>query len=63
MRIELILGMNPKISQSAMVAFDAGVNRRVAALYPDAEVQVSQGSQTRIEMAGIMSDEDRKRVS
>lgn len=62
MRIEIKLGMNPKISQSAIDAFDADMNRCVAALYPDTEVQVSLESHTRIEMAGIMSDEDRRRV-
>lgn len=62
MRIEIMLGMNPKFSQSVMDAFDAEINRRIAALCPDAEVQVSLGSHTRIEMAGIMSDEDSRRV-
>lgn len=32
MRIEIMLGMNPKISQSTMDAFDAEINRRVSAL-------------------------------
>ncbi|WP_313118501.1 DinI-like family protein [Pantoea septica] len=63
MRIDIMLDKNQKISQPVIDAFDAEVSRRVCALFPDAEVQVRQGSHTKIEMPGLKLDEDRRRVS
>lgn len=63
MRIEITLDKNQKVSQSVIDAFDAEVNRRVTALFPDAVVQVRQGSYTRIEMPGVKVDEDRRRLN
>ena len=63
MRIEIMLDKNQKISQSVIDAFHAEVNKRVAALFPDAVVRVRQGSHTRIEMPGVKVDEDRRRLN
>jgi len=63
MRIEIMLDKNHKISQPVLEAFHTEVNRRVVALFPDAVVQVRQGSHTRIEMPGLEIDEDRRRVN
>lgn len=63
MRIEITLDKNQKVSQSVIDAFNAEVNRRVSALFPDAVVQVRQGSYTRIEMPGVKVDEDRRRLN
>jgi len=63
MRIEITLDKNQKISQSVVEAFREEVNKRVTALFPDAVVQVRQGSYTRIEMPGLKTDEDRRRVN
>lgn len=58
MRIEITLDKNQKISQSVVEAFWEEVNKRVTALFPDAVVQVRQGSYTKIEMPGVNVDED-----
>lgn len=63
MRIEITLDKNQKVSQSVIDAFDAEVNRRVTALFPDAVIQVRQGSYTKIEMPGVKVDEDRRRIN
>lgn len=58
MRIEITLDKNQKISQSVVEAFREEVNKRVTALFPDAVVQVRQGSYNKIEMPGVNVDED-----
>lgn len=63
MRIEIMLDKNQKISQSVVDAFREEVHKRVAALFPDAVVQVRQGSYTKIEMPGVKVDEDRRRIN
>jgi len=63
MRIEIMLDKNQKISQSVVEAFREEVSKRVTALFPDAVVQVRQGSYTRIEMPGVKVDEDRRRLN
>ncbi|MFB4411752.1 DinI family protein [Pantoea sp. ANP04] len=63
MRIEITLDKNHKVSQSVIDAFDTEVKRRVTALFPDAVVQVRQGSYTKIEMPGVKVDEDRRRIN
>lgn len=62
MRIEIMLDKNHKISQSVVDAFQEEVHKRVTALFPDAVVQVRQGSYTKIEMPGVKVDEDRRRL-
>lgn len=62
MRIEIMLDKNLKISQPVLDAFHAEVNKRLAALFPDAVVRVHQGSHTRIETPGLKIDEDRRQV-
>ncbi|MEN4530559.1 DinI family protein [Pantoea agglomerans] len=63
MRIEIMLDKNQKISQSVVDAFQGEVHKRVTALFPDAVVQVRQGSYTKIEMPGVKVDEDRRRLN
>lgn len=63
MQIEIMLDKNLKISQPVLDAFHAEINRRLAALFPDAVVRVRQGSLTRIETPGLKIDEDRRRVN
>ncbi|PNK65212.1 DinI family protein [Pantoea sp. FDAARGOS_194] len=63
MHIEIILDKNQKISQPVIDAFDAEVNKRVTAIFPDAVIRVRQGSYTKIEMPGLKVDEDRRRLS
>lgn len=63
MRIEIMLDKNQKISQSVVDAFREEVHKRVTALFPDAVVQVRQGSYTKIEMPGVKVDEDRRRLN
>ncbi|MEH9077867.1 DinI-like family protein [Klebsiella pneumoniae] len=63
MHIEIMLDKNQKISQPVIDAFDAEVNRRVSALFPDAVVSVRQGSHTRIAMPGLKVDDDRRRLN
>lgn len=63
MRIEIMLDKNQKISQSVADAFGEEVNKRVTALFPDAVVQVRQGSYTKIEMPGVKAEEDRRRLN
>lgn len=63
MRIEIMLDKNQKISQSVVEAFREEVIKRVTALFPDAVVQVRQGSYTKIEMPGVKVDEDRRRLN
>lgn len=63
MRIEITLDKNQKISQSVVEAFREEVNKRVTALFPDAVVQVRQGSYTKIEMPGVNFDEDWRRLN
>ncbi|WP_010256653.1 DinI family protein [Pantoea agglomerans] len=63
MRIEIMLDKNQKISQSVVEAFREEVSKRVTALFPDAVVQVRQGSYTKIEMPGVKVDEDRRRLN
>lgn len=63
MRIEITLDKNQKISQSVVDTFREEVHKRVTALFPDAVVQVRQGSYTRIEMPGVKVDEDRRRLN
>jgi len=63
MCIEIMLDKNQKISQSVVDAFREEVHIRVTALFPDAVVQVRQGSYTRIEMPGVKVDEDRRRLN
>ncbi|MBD8198177.1 DinI family protein [Pantoea agglomerans] len=63
MRIEIMLDKNQKISQSVVEAFQEEVSKRVTALFPDAVVQVRQGSYTKIEMPGVKVDEDRRRLN
>lgn len=63
MRIEIILDMNQSVSQSVVDAFREEVHKRVTALFPDAVVQVRQGSYTKIEMPGVKVDEDRRRLN
>ncbi|MDF2914251.1 MAG: hypothetical protein K0R96_2372 [Pantoea agglomerans] len=63
MRIEIMLDKNQKISQSVVDAFQEEVHKRVTALFPDAVVQVRQGSYTKIEMPGVKFDEDRRRLN
>jgi len=63
MHIEIILDKNQKISQPVIDAFDAEVNRRVTAIFPDAVIRVRQGSYTKIEMPGMKVDEYRRRLS
>ncbi|MGC1009534.1 DinI family protein [Pantoea agglomerans] len=63
MRIEIMLDKNHKISQSVVEAFREEVSKRVTALFPDAVVQVRQGSYTKIEMPGVKVDEDRRRLN
>jgi len=63
MHIEIMLDKNQKISQPVIDAFDAEVNRRVTAIFPDAVIRVRQGSYTKIEMPGLKVDEDRRRLS
>lgn len=62
MLIEIMLDKNQKISQSVVEAFREEVSKRVTALFPDAVVQVRQGSYTKIEMPGVKVDEDRRRL-
>lgn len=59
MRIEIMFDKNQKISQSEADAFREEVHKRVIALFPEAVVQVRQGSYTKIEMPGVKVDEDR----
>ena len=63
MRIEIMLDKNQKISQSVADAFREEVSKRVNALFPDAVVQVRQGSYTKIEMPGVKVEEDRRRLN
>lgn len=63
MRIEIMLDKNQKISQSVEDAFREEVHKRVTALFPDAVVQVRQGSYTKIEMPGVKVEEDRRRLN
>lgn len=63
MRIEITLDKNQKISQSVVDAFREEVSKRVTALFPDAVVQVRQGSYTKIEMPGVKVDEDQRRIN
>jgi len=63
MRIEIMLDKNQKISQSVADAFREEVSKRVTALFPDAVVQVRQGSYTKIEMPGVKVEEDRRRLN
>lgn len=63
MRIEIMLDKNQKISQSVVDAFREEVHKRVTALFPDAVVQVRQGSYTKIEMPSVKVDEDRRRLN
>lgn len=63
MLIEIMLDKNQKISQSVVDAFREEVHKRVTALFPDAVVQVRQGSYTKIEMPGVKVDEDRRRIN
>ncbi|MDU5838394.1 MAG: DinI-like family protein [Pantoea sp.] len=63
MRIEIMLDRNQKISQPVIDAFDAEVNRRVTAIFPDAVIRVRQGSYSKIEIPGLKVDEDRRRLS
>ena len=63
MRIEIMLDKNQKISQPVVDAFREEVNKRVTALFPDAVVQVRQGSYTKIEMPGVKVEEDRRRLN
>ncbi|MGC0820034.1 DinI family protein [Pantoea agglomerans] len=63
MRIEIMLDKNQKISQSVVEAFREEVSKRVTALFPEAVVQVRQGSYTKIEMPGVKVDEDRRRLN
>jgi len=63
MRIEIMLDKNQKISQSVVDAFREEVHKRVTTLFPDAVVQVRQGSYTKIEMPGVKVDEDRRRIN
>lgn len=63
MRIEIMLDKNQKISQSVVDAFREEVSKRVTALFPDAVVQVRQGSYTKIEMPGVKVDEDRRSIN
>ena len=63
MCIEIMLDKNQKISQSVVDAFREEVHIRVTALFPDAVVQVRQGSYTKIEMPGVKVDEDRRRLN
>lgn len=63
MHIEIMLDKNQKISQSVVDAFRKEVHKRVTALFPDAVVQVRQGSYTKIEMPGVKVDEDRRRLN
>lgn len=63
MRIEIMLDKNQKISQSVEDAFRQEVHKRVTALFPDAVVQVRQGSYTKIEMPGVKVEEDRRRLN
>jgi len=63
MRIEIMLDKNHKISQSVVEAFREEVSKRVTALFPDAVLQVRQGSYTKIEMPGVKVDEDRRRLN
>lgn len=63
MRIEIMLDKNLKVSQPVFDAFHAEVNRRLAALFPDAVVRVRQSSHTRIEMPGFKLDEGRQRLN
>lgn len=63
MRIEIMLDKNQKISQSVVDAFREEVHKRVTALFPDAVVQVRQGSYTKIEMPGVKVDEDQRRLN
>ena len=63
MRIEIMLDKNQKISQSVVEAFREEVSKRVTALFPEAVVQVRQGSYTKIEMPGVKVEEDRRRLN
>ncbi|MGC1084143.1 DinI-like family protein [Pantoea agglomerans] len=63
MRIEIMLDKNQKISHSVVEAFREEVSKRVTALFPEAVVQVRQGSYTKIEMPGVKVDEDRRRLN
>lgn len=63
MRIEIMLDKNQKMSQSVVDAFREEVHKRVTALFPDAVVQVRQGSYTKIEMPGVKGDENRRRLN
>ena len=58
-----MLDKNQKISQSVVDAFREEVHKRVTALFPDAVVQMRQGSCTKIEMPGVKVDEDRRRLN
>lgn len=63
MRIEIMLDNNQKISQSVVDAFREEVHKRVTVLFPEAVVQVRQGSYTKIEMPGVKVEEDRRRIN
>lgn len=63
MRIEIMLDKNQKASQSVVVAFREEVHKRVTVLFPEAVVQVRQGSYTKIEMPCVKVDEDRRRIN
>ncbi|BAN99305.1 hypothetical protein E05_45390 [Plautia stali symbiont] len=63
MRIEIMLVKNQKTSQSVVDAFREEVDKRVIALFPNAVVQVRQGSYNKIEMPGVEVDEDRRRLN
>ena len=58
-----MLDKNQKISQSVVDAFREEESKRVTALFPDAVVQVRQGSYIKIEMPGVKVDEDRRRIN
>ncbi len=58
-----MLVKNQKTSQSVVDAFREEVDKRVIALFPNAVVQVRQGSYNKIEMPGVEVDEDRRRLN